>query len=196
MKSPQILAVISNGIIKAAVRQICRNEAGDALEFAPTLVRCMTGEWHPEFLILDSALLQQNQAETLERLREKIPGASILLIETVPVVNEAEHYVTLIIRASDSEESVLKNIKEFLSNAEISTSKESANQSLSEREKEIVKLVALGRTNKEISDMLFISPHTVITHRKNITAKLQIKTIAGLTVYAILNGLISPDTVS
>lgn len=58
---------------------------------------------------------------------------------------------------------------------------------LSERELSILKLVALGNTNNEIADRLFISTHTVMTHRKNITRKLGIKTVSGLTVYAILN---------
>ena len=62
---------------------------------------------------------------------------------------------------------------------------------LSEREKTILKNVAKGLTNKDIADKLFLSTHTVITHRKNITNKLGIKTISGLTVYAILNNIIS-----
>lgn len=66
------------------------------------------------------------------------------------------------------------------------------NNVLSERELTILKKVALGFTNKEISDKLYISMHTVITHRKNITAKLGIKTISGLTVYALINNIISP----
>jgi DNA-binding CsgD family transcriptional regulator len=53
----------------------------------------------------------------------------------------------------------------------------------------------LGLTNKEISEKLFISTHTVITHRKNITAKLGIKTIAGLTMYAAINGIVSRDEI-
>ncbi len=61
---------------------------------------------------------------------------------------------------------------------------------LSEREKMVLRYVALGYTNKEIAGKLFISMHTVITHRKNITRKLGIKTVSGLTVYAILNQLI------
>lgn len=61
---------------------------------------------------------------------------------------------------------------------------------LSEREKEVLKLVAQGYANKEIAALLFISVHTVISHRKNITEKLGIKSIPGLTVYAILNKLI------
>jgi two-component system, NarL family, response regulator NreC len=68
-----------------------------------------------------------------------------------------------------------------------------ANEDISQREKEVLRLVALGMTNREIADRLYISAHTVITHRKNITAKLGIKTIAGLTVYAVINKLISAE---
>lgn len=64
-----------------------------------------------------------------------------------------------------------------------------ANTGLSEREKSILTLVARGRTNQEIADELFISTHTVISHRKNITRKLGIKTVAGLAVYAVINNL-------
>lgn len=66
---------------------------------------------------------------------------------------------------------------------------------LSAREKEILVSVAMGKLNKEIADEYDISIHTVITHRKNITRKTGIKTVAGLTVYAILNGLIDPSTI-
>ncbi len=66
---------------------------------------------------------------------------------------------------------------------------------LTEREIEVVKLVALGKTNKEIANELCISIHTVISHRKNITEKLGIKSISGLTVYAILNHFIDADNI-
>ena len=64
------------------------------------------------------------------------------------------------------------------------------NGELSDRENEVVALVAKGSTNKEIADLLKISIHTVITHRKNISRKTGIKSISGLTVYAMLNKLI------
>ncbi len=63
---------------------------------------------------------------------------------------------------------------------------------LSEREKEILASVAKGLTNKEIADKHHISVHTVVSHRKNITRKTGIKTVSGLTVYAMFNSLISP----
>ena len=61
---------------------------------------------------------------------------------------------------------------------------------LSEREKDIIREVALGKSNKEIADSLFISVHTVTTHRRNICSKLDIHTTAGLTMFAIINHLV------
>ncbi len=61
---------------------------------------------------------------------------------------------------------------------------------LSQREKEIICCVVRGMTNKEIAEKLYISVHTVITHRRNITRKLQIHSAAGLTIYAIVNKLV------
>ncbi len=72
----------------------------------------------------------------------------------------------------------------------ISGAEESDATSLSQREKEIVGCVVRGMTNKEIAEKLFISVHTVITHRRNITRKLQIHSAAGLTIYAIVNKLV------
>ena len=60
-------------------------------------------------------------------------------------------------------------------------------EGLSDRELDVLKLVAVGFSNKEIAEKLFISIHTVMSHRKNITEKLGIKSISGLTVYAIIN---------
>ena len=67
------------------------------------------------------------------------------------------------------------------------------NKELSSREIDVLQLVAKGITNKEIADKLNISLNTVLTHRKNITTKLGIKTVSGLTFYAIMNGLLSGE---
>ena len=61
---------------------------------------------------------------------------------------------------------------------------------LSQREREVLVLVAQGMQNKEIADKLCISVHTVMSHRKNIVAKTGIRSVAGLTVYAMVNKLI------
>lgn len=62
---------------------------------------------------------------------------------------------------------------------------------LSNREITILKYLVKGYTNRQIADELFLSIHTVMTHRKNITRKLGIKTVSGLTVYALMNHLVT-----
>jgi DNA-binding NarL/FixJ family response regulator len=69
----------------------------------------------------------------------------------------------------------------------------SSKNKLTIREQEVLKMVAQGLTNKDIAEHLYISLHTVISHRKNITEKLGIKSISGLTVYAVMNNLINTD---
>ena len=66
---------------------------------------------------------------------------------------------------------------------------------LSDREKDVVVSLVQGMSNKEIADHLCISINTVITHRRNIARKLQIHSPAGLTIYAIVNGLVDISSV-
>ena len=66
---------------------------------------------------------------------------------------------------------------------------------LSDREKDIIICVAKGMNNKEIADYLYLSVHTVTTHRRNISNKLQIHTTAGLIIYAIANKLVNIEEI-
>jgi DNA-binding NarL/FixJ family response regulator len=65
--------------------------------------------------------------------------------------------------------------------------------SISDRESEIITLIANGLTNSEVAERLFISNHTVNTHRKNIMAKLGVKNTAGIVMYAVKANLVSPN---
>lgn len=69
--------------------------------------------------------------------------------------------------------------------------KEQSTEELSDREKDVLIQVVKGLSNKEIADVLCISQHTVVSHRKHITRKLNIHSSAGLTIYAIVNKLIT-----
>lgn len=64
---------------------------------------------------------------------------------------------------------------------------------MSERENEIIVLIAEGYTNDQIAEMLFLSKHTVNTHRKNILFKLGVKNTAGIVMYAVKTQLVSPN---
>jgi DNA-binding NarL/FixJ family response regulator len=89
----------------------------------------------------------------------------------------------------------VEQIKEKIIN--LITLKESSinNESLTVREKEIIVCVIKGMTNKQIADNLCLSTHTVISHRRNITTKLQIHSTAGLTIFAIVNKLVTLDEI-
>lgn len=113
----------------------------------------------------------------------------IALLSTVPD--------TVLLRAYDEQISLydsadeVKHKLERLIAEEVTEDTESdEQQSLSTREKEIVVCVVKGMTNREIADRLFLSTHTVITHRRNIARKLQIHSASGLTIYAIVNKLV------
>ena len=65
--------------------------------------------------------------------------------------------------------------------------------SLSPRELEIIKLISDGKTTKEIAEMLFLSHHTINTHRKKILKKLELKTPTELVMYAVNSGIVTPN---
>jgi DNA-binding CsgD family transcriptional regulator len=93
----------------------------------------------------------------------------------------------------DLSESGLEDFQELI--AASHALKENRTRSLSQRELDVLCLVALGFLNKEVADKLNISLNTVLSHRKNITAKLGIKTVSGLIFYCITHGYISADEI-
>lgn len=68
-------------------------------------------------------------------------------------------------------------------------------EELSSREKDVLVQIVKGLSNKEIADVLCLSAHTVMSHRKNIARKLNIHSTAGLTIYAIVNGIVNLDNI-
>jgi DNA-binding CsgD family transcriptional regulator len=99
------------------------------------------------------------------------------------------------IDSADNKEKIINKIRDLME-AQPHTPDEPYLFNLSPREKTIVRLVSLGYTNKQIAEELFLSAHTVITHRKNIGHKLGIKSVSGLTVYAIVNNIITIEEVN
>ena len=137
------------------------------------IIKDINGEYEEEMLF--SVLLSLSKLEKEINVQKKIENH---LLKTI---------------VSEMEESILKAQKRHKSktqqNTYISISSEKENI-LTPREIDVLKLAAQGYINKEIAEKLQISLHTVISHRKNIAEKLSIKNISGLTVYAMMNGLI------
>ena len=101
----------------------------------------------------------------------------------VPAIRRLEQ----IVKQND----VTKNISDMVFKVGIGQNPEA----LSDREKDVIVSLVQGMSNKEIADHLYISTNTVITHRRNIARKLQIHSPAGLTIYAIVNGLVDISAV-
>jgi len=93
------------------------------------------------------------------------------------------------IHITDSPEKIIGIIEKF-TDADNQHLNIGGYEQLSEREIDVLKLLVAGLSNKEIAGKLFISIHTVISHRKNITQKTGIKSQAGLTIYAISNKIV------
>ncbi len=124
-----------------------------------------------------------------------IPGVNYKFIQLITdQQNETEETNTTSIYINDTHNQIVEKTKTAIHS--FTPEKITPTLSLTERETEVLKLVSLGNASKEIADKLNISTHTVITHRKNITEKLGIKSISGLTVYAILNKIIDTDELS
>lgn len=133
-----------------------------------------------------------SRANVRARLAEH-SDAAVVALKTVPMEEEQIRQFDGTISMYDDPVAVVRKLRESLASHE--ETPESEGHDLSQREKEILVCVAKGMLNKEIADRCNLSIHTVITHRKNITRKTGIKTVAGLTVYALLNNLIDSNSI-
>ena len=133
---------------------------------------------HKRFLIRN--LLQECKDATIIAIIYTIVAPSVIseFNESIDIFEKPEN----IIRKIKSSVEVRSRLQ--------TDSNENEGIELSEREKEMLVAVAQGLTNKEIADKHNISIHTVISHRKNISRKIGIRTVSGLTMYALLNNLL------
>ncbi|PRY88654.1 response regulator transcription factor [Marinilabilia salmonicolor] len=146
-------------------------------------------EFSPDIILLNSAIqMPVTHDKLLSLLHDK--ARFIYIINTpLPEDSPANH-----ISVFDTKNKLTEKLSHHLRQYESAEEKEETEE-LTPREKLILKHVALGYTNKEIATKLFISTHTVISHRKNITRKLDIKTVSGLTVYSLINGIIKMEDI-
>ena len=120
-----------------------------------------------------------------------IKAKLIIMLERNEKIFENQTSLTFL-NISHSQSEIIDNLNSIF-DAKIKAKYPENHEDLSMRETEVLRLVSLGLMNKQIADNLNISMHTVISHRKNLTRKLGINTVSGLTVYALLNGLITYD---
>ena len=125
-----------------------------------------------------------------QQLRQEIEHEiKIIAIEISPLDRQTRSLYDGSVSVVEDLPSMADTIRK-LTSSDTDTDSDPDREPLSSREKEIITLVVKGMTNKEIADRLFLSIHTVVTHRRNIARKLEIHSATGLTIYAIVNHLV------
>ena len=145
--------------------------------------------YNPDILIINPLLIAYDSNEHFLKIcrdfSNVIPVALVTSYVDAGILKQFKD----VIEINDSKQKVVSKIFNLLSDNKLSQDKPESVE-LSNRETDVLVALVKGMTNKEISDKLFISVHTVITHRKNIIRKTGIKSVSGLTVYALLNNLV------
>ena len=138
-------------------------------------------------VIIDPTLLGFHNKGFLLQLGKEHPNLIVIALVTSYLDHAMLAPYKGFIEINDTRSKIISKMNEF---SQCDTSKKSDDVELSKREIDVLVAVAKGMMNKEIADQMNISIHTVISHRKNITRKTGIKSVSGLTVYALLNNLI------
>jgi len=123
------------------------------------------------------------------------PAITLLALSDILLPDEIRGKFSDVISGKMDKMTLTKIINKILLDKGVKRGQDETDHKLSVRENDILKHVAFGHTNQEIANKLFLSVHTVTTHRKNITRKLGIKTVSGLTVYALMNKLVLPTEI-
>lgn len=111
------------------------------------------------------------------------------------IYEEKSEVANTVINIHESSTLILNKVNELLNSFGAKNNNKTITE-LTKREIDVLQQVAKGLANKEIADKLSISIHTVITHRKNISEKIGIKSASGLTMYAVLKKIIDIDEIS
>ncbi len=193
-------------LLEAEADFVVEDEAGDA-EQAIRLARLHK----PDVVLLDVVMPGRSGLEAMDDLREAAPRARILVLS----MQDDPSYVRQAFGAGASgyllkeaaDDDLVQAVREVaagnryvhpplgarLAAAEAEAKAREDADPLSEREREVLRLLALGHTNQEIAKLLFISVRTAETHRAHVMQKLRLSTRAELVRYALHQGLLSSD---
>lgn len=217
MKNPtRIVIAEDHTILREGLRALLSSQpdfeiVGEA-ENGRDAIRCV-GEGNPDLILIDLSMPKMNGLEAIKEIKKQNSGTKVVVL----TVHKTEEYILAALQAGadgyvlkDSThaelEMAIKNVlegKRFLSpgisekviggylEGKMTVQAKSTWDTLTQREREILKLIAEGNKNKEIADYLCISLKTVEKHRTNLMKKLDLHNVASLTAFAIEKGLIS-----
>ncbi len=217
MKRTRVLVVDDHQIVREGIVALLRAEpsvvvCGEAGDGESAVAKALT--LRPDLVILDLGLPDVGGLEVARRIREQVPGARILIFtlhDSGPLVADivasgAQGYVL----KSDASRDLLDAVRALrdgrcffsskISEALVSERKgvetggapSAPTDPLTKRERQVLTLLAEGRTNKQVALLLGISPKTVDAHRTNLMRKLGLHSIHQLVRHAIREGLIQP----
>jgi DNA-binding NarL/FixJ family response regulator len=205
-----VLIVDDHALLRAGLRSTLEKEPGlavvgeaESAERAVVLARSL----QPDLILLDLLLPRSSGYEAIPALLEVAPETRILVVSSQAAPSSVRRALSagaagyLPKRASDRELVTAIRlvtggggyVDPELGAQLVTPSGSPALEPLSERERDIVHLLALGYTNQEIGKKLFISVRTVDAHRAHIMRKLELETRAELVMFALANGVIGPD---
>ena len=149
---------------------------------------------NPDVLIINPMILGCMLNTFVKQMTQNHPNINRVALVTSYVDKNILKNFKEVVELNDNKQKVINKMLNLQNNND-ETSAQNESVDLSNREVDVLVCVAKGMTNKDISDMLNISVHTVITHRKNIVKKTGIKSVSGLTVYALLNNLVEESEI-
>lgn len=198
MREPvrKILIIEPSVIIAEGIRHVIDNFSGfdvcGMLQYVSEEPEKQLEEYDADIVIVDMAAFDRSgRSAGRDTIKNILDVPVVALLSSAMDAGIAAGYdatIYLSDRSDKIEQKLTSTLKSVPNEAK------AEGEELSAREKEILVCVAKGMQNKEIADHFCISIYTVITHRKNITRKTGIKTVAGLTVYALLNNLIDMNS--
>ncbi len=146
-----------------------------------------------DVIVVDPVVFEYASRANARSLISQYSDAAVVGLRTISMSEDAWKQFDEVVDIYDAPPVIVRKLRAAMTSR--SETPRTEGEELSAREKEILVCVAKGMLNKEIADYYSISIHTVITHRKNITRKTGIRTVAGLTVYALLNNLIDYSSI-
>jgi two-component system, NarL family, nitrate/nitrite response regulator NarL len=202
----RVVLVDDHSVVRAGLRHLLESDStvsvvGEASTAAEGVQRA--SDLHPDLVILDVSMPGASGLAVIGRLREVSPSSRVLILSMhadAEYVREANRlgtagYLLKDDAATELPDAIaaLRRGERYLSAklAAVSSDARPSDQPLTPRERDVLRGIARGQTNKEIAGDLKISHRTVETHRENIMRKLAVHSVAGLTRYAIDYGLTS-----
>lgn len=144
-------------------------------------------------LLIVNPLFIYNSIKDVKKIRKQYPHLLIAYINMYALDNNTGALYDFALNIFENRSQLISTITKQLDQKQITNGNSDEDDPLSERETEVLLQIIKGYTNKEIAEILYISVHTVISHRKNIIIKTGIRSQSGLALYAVSKSLISLD---